>query len=131
MNKYKIDFKKNNGMIPVVIQDFRSGEVLMLAYMNEEAFILTQSTGLAHYWSRSKNRIWKKGEESGHLQEVKEIYLDCDSDTVLIKVNQIGDAACHEGYKSCFFRRIEGNDFVIDSIPVFNPSEIYKDKTRQ
>ncbi len=131
MNNYKIDFNKNDGIVPAVIQDFKSGDVLMLAYMNEEAFNLTQSTGFTHFWSRSKNRIWKKGEESGHLQEVKEIYLDCDSDTLLIKVNQIGEAACHEGYRSCFFRRIEGKAVFIDTTPVFNPSEIYKDKAKK
>lgn len=127
MKKYRIDFTKGNGILPVIIQDFKKGDVLMLAYMNEEAFQLTQTTGQAHYWSRSKNRIWKKGESSGNLQIIKEIYLDCDSDTLLLKVDQIGEAACHEGYRSCFFRRLEGDEFIIDSPPVFNPSEIYKD----
>lgn len=127
MKKYKIDFEKNNGIVPAVIQDFKTGDVLMLAYMDEEAFALTQSTGFAHYWSRSKKRIWKKGESSGHMQVVKEIYLDCDSDTILLKVDQIGEAACHEGYRSCFFRRIEGDDFSINTTPLFNPSDIYRD----
>ena len=89
MKNYKIDFEKSGGIIPVIVQEHITGDVLMLAYMNEEAFALTQSTGFAHYWSRSKKRIWKKGESSGHIQIVKEIYLDCDSDTLLIKVNQI------------------------------------------
>jgi len=127
MKKYKIDFEKSNGIIPVIAQDFNSGDVLMLAYMNEEAFSLTQSTGYAHYWSRSKKRIWKKGESSGHLQIVKQIYLDCDSDTILLKIIQIGEAACHEGYKSCFFRMINGDDVIIETSPLFNPSEIYGD----
>jgi len=127
MKNYKIDFGKGNGIAPVIVQDFETGDVLMLAYMNDEAFKLTQTTGNAHYWSRSKNRIWKKGESSGHLQIIKEIYLDCDSDTILLKVNQIGEAACHEGYRSCFFRRIEGDEFIIETKPLFNPSDIYKD----
>jgi len=127
MKKYRIDFEKSGGIVPAVVQDYKTGDVLMLAYMNEEAFKTTQSTGNAHYWSRSKKRIWKKGESSGHLQIVKEIYLDCDSDTILLKVIQIGDAACHEGYRSCFYRRIEGEDAVIGIPPIFNPSEIYGD----
>jgi phosphoribosyl-AMP cyclohydrolase len=127
MKKYEIDFDKGSGIVPVIVQDSETGDVLMLAYMNGEAFKLTQTTGNAHYWSRSKNRIWKKGESSGHLQIVKEIYLDCDSDTILLKVNQIGEAACHEGYRSCFFRRIKGDEFIIETKPLFNPSDIYKD----
>ena len=127
MKKFKIDFNKSGGIVPAVVQDFNTGDVLMLAYMNEEAFAATRSTGHAHYWSRSKNRIWKKGESSGNIQIVREIYLDCDSDTILLKVNQIGEAACHEGYRSCFFRRIEGDDVVIESSPLFNPSEVYGD----
>ena len=125
MKKTNIDFQKSGGMIPVIIQDFKSGEVLMLAYMNEEAYSLSESTGFAHYWSRSKNRIWKKGESSGHVQEIKEIRIDCDGDTILMKVRQIGDAACHEGYRSCFFRRMINNDTVIDGVKVFEPSEVY------
>jgi len=127
MKKYKIDFEKSGGIVPAVVQDYKTGEVLMLAYMNDEAFATTQLTGNAHYWSRSKNRIWKKGESSGNLQIVREIYLDCDSDTILLKIIQVGDAACHEGYRSCFFRRIEGEDVFIETLPLFNPSEIYKD----
>ncbi len=127
MKTYKIDFEKSNGIIPVIVQDVINGDVLMLAYMNDDAFKLTQSSGYAYYWSRSKNRIWKKGESSGHLQIVKEMYLDCDSDTLLIKVTQIGEAACHEGYKSCFFRKIEGDESVIETTPIFNPKDIYRD----
>jgi len=127
MKNYKIDFEKTGGIIPVIIQESVTNDVLMLAYMNDEAFKLTQSTGFAHFWSRSKKRIWKKGESSGHIQIVKEIYLDCDSDTLLLKVDQIGEAACHEGYRSCFFRRIEGDDSIIETTPLFNPSEIYRD----
>ena len=125
MDKINIDFKKGDGMIPVIIQDFHSGEVLMLAYMNEEAYRLSESTGFAHYWSRSKERIWKKGETSGHVQEIKEMRIDCDNDTILIKVRQVGEAACHEGYRSCFFRRIDNNKTIIDGVKVFDPSKVY------
>lgn len=127
MKNYKIDFEKNNGIVPVIIQDHKSGDVLMLAYMDDEAFNLTQSTGYAHYWSRSKKRIWKKGESSGHVQIIKEIYIDCDNDTILLKVDQKGEAACHEGYRSCFYRIIKGEEAVINTTPLFNPEEIYKD----
>jgi phosphoribosyl-AMP cyclohydrolase len=127
MKKHKIDFEKSGGIIPAIVQDFNAGDVLMLAYMNEEAFRLTQTTGYAHYYSRSRNSIWKKGESSGHIQIVQEIYLDCDSDTILLKVIQVGDAACHEGYRSCFFKKIEGDSFTINELPVFDPSEVYKD----
>lgn len=127
MRKFKIDFEKSGGIIPVIAQDFSTGDVLMLAYMNDEAFELTRSTGYAHYWSRSKKRIWKKGETSGHVQIIKDIFLDCDNDTLLIKIKQVGEAACHEGYRSCFFRRIEGDETVTETSPLFNPSEIYRD----
>ena len=125
MNSINIDFNKSGGMVPVIIQDQKTGEVLMLAYMNEEAYSLSIKTGLAHYWSRSKNRIWKKGEESGHIQEIKEVRIDCDNDTILMKVHQVGGAACHEGYRSCFFRRIEGESLVTDRKRIFNPEEKY------
>jgi len=124
----KLDFEKQDGLIPVIAQDFETGEVLMLAYMNEESFKLTLDTGIAHYWSRSRSKLWKKGESSGNLQEVKEIRVDCDDDTLVIKVNQIGDAACHEGYKSCFFRVVDGETLKVDGKRVFNPEEVYGDK---
>ena len=122
-----LDFAKSCGIIPVVIQDYFSKDVLMLGYMNSEAFYLTLETGFVHYFSRSKNRIWKKGETSSHVQEVKEIRLDCDNDTLLIKVIQRGDAACHEGYRSCFFRKLEKDDWVVDSERIFNPEDVYKE----
>jgi len=125
MDKTDIDFTKGGGIVPVIIQDFASGEVLMLAYMNEEAYRLSRSTGFAHYWSRSKGRIWKKGESSGHVQEIKEIRIDCDRDTILMKVKQVGDAACHEGYRSCFFRRVVKDETAIDGVRMFDPSEVY------
>jgi len=125
MSNINIDFKKNGGMVPVIIQDYKTDEVLMLAYMNEEAYTLSIKTGLAHYWSRSKNRIWKKGEESGHIQEIKEVRIDCDSDTILMKVDQAGGAACHEGYRSCFFRKVVNNKTVIEGDRIFDPSKVY------
>jgi len=109
----KIDFEKQDGMIPVVVQDNETLEVLMLAYMNKEALELTISTNYAHYFSRSKQRLWKKGEESGHTQKVNEILLDCDNDTILLKVEQHG-VACHTGRKSCFFTNIKTNEIISD-----------------
>ena len=104
--KMKIDWEKTGGLLPVVVQEVASGEVLMLAYMDEEALNLSLETGFAHYFSRTKNRIWKKGEQSGNVQKIADAYLDCDNDTLLIKVEQKGGAACHTGAKSCFFRKI-------------------------
>jgi phosphoribosyl-ATP pyrophosphohydrolase/phosphoribosyl-AMP cyclohydrolase len=109
----KIDFEKNGGLVPVVVQDIDTNEVLMLAYMNEEALELTQKTGYAHYFSRSRNKIWKKGESSGHTQEVKDILVDCDNDTILLKVKQNG-VACHTGRKSCFFTKLDSGKVVLD-----------------
>jgi len=109
----KIDFSKNNGLVPVIVQDVDTNEVLMLAYMNEEALELTQKTGYAHYFSRSRNKLWKKGESSGNTQEVKDIFIDCDNDTILLKVKQNG-VACHTGRKSCFFTKLDTNEVVID-----------------
>lgn len=120
------NFAKCEGMIPVITQDVVSGDVLMMAYMNEEAWQETLKTGRAVYYSRSRNRLWRKGEESGNVQLVKEIYIDCDADTVLIKVDQIGSAACHEGYKSCFYRRITDAGFEIVGQRIFDPNEVYK-----
>lgn len=125
MNSINIDFNKSGGMVPVIIQDQKTGEVLMLAYMNEEAYSLSIKTGLAHYWSRSKNRIWKKGEESGHIQEIKEVRIDCDNDTILMKVHQVGGAACHEGYRSCFFRKVVNGKTLIEGERIFDPSKVY------
>ncbi len=120
----KPDFKKQGGLVPAVVQDAENGQVLMLAYMNEEAFDLTVSTGTGHYFSRSRNRIWKKGEESGNIQKVDEIRIDCDEDTVLLKVRQTG-AACHEGYRSCFFRVLKNGDFKTDMIRMDDPEKLY------
>ncbi|MFO0948364.1 MAG: phosphoribosyl-AMP cyclohydrolase [Planctomycetota bacterium] len=121
-----IDLKKCDGMVPVIAQDHDTGEVLMLAYMNEEAYEETRRTQRACYYSRSRNRLWRKGEESGNVQLVKEMFFDCDADTLLLKVEQLGGAACHEGFKSCFFRRIDGDKVTIVGERIFDPKEVYK-----
>ncbi|TFF88133.1 MAG: phosphoribosyl-AMP cyclohydrolase [Promethearchaeota archaeon] len=108
----KFDFEKGNGLIPVIAQDYENNQVLMQAYANKKAVKLTLTTGYVHYWSRSRNELWKKGKTSGHLQLVKEIFLDCDADAILLKIDQIG-AACHLNYRSCFFRKAKNNDFEI------------------
>ena len=117
-----------NGLVPVIAQDVETGEVLMLAWMNREAFEETLRTRRACYFSRSRNRLWRKGEESGHVQDVESIHLDCDADTVLLKVRQRGGAACHEGYKSCFFRALEGDEVRVVGTRVFDPSAVYAKK---
>ena len=121
-----IDFHKSGGLVPAIAQDAATGQVLMLAWMNQEAFEETVRTGRAVYFSRSRQRLWRKGEESGHVQEVKEILFDCDADTILLKVRQIGDAACHEGYKSCFFRRLEKDQITVVGERIFDPKQVYK-----
>lgn len=121
-----IDFAKGGGVVPVIVQDHASGEVLMLAYMNQEAWEKTLSTGKAHYYSRSRARLWMKGETSGHIQEVKTIAVDCDADTILLTVHQHGGAACHEGYRSCFFRsRLANGEWQACGERVFNPATVY------
>ena len=122
----ELDFKKMGGLAPAIVQDNETGEVLMLAFMNKEAWEATLKTGKATYYSRSRNQLWVKGETSGHVQLVKEIRVDCDNDTVVLKVEQIGGAACHKGYKSCFYQKVENNTLTITGKPVFDPSEVYK-----
>ena len=126
MATVKIDFAKGNGLVPVIVQDYQSRDVLMVAYMNEEAWEKTKETGKAHYYSRSRNGPWFKGEESGNFQEVKDVFIDCDNDTILLQVNQIGGAACHEGYRSCFFRKESNGDWKVIAERVFDPQEVYK-----
>lgn len=109
----ELDFGKLGGLIPVVVQDYETQEVLMVAFMNEEAWRKTLETGKATYWSRSRGELWTKGATSGNFQEVKEIYVDCDNDTVLLKVIQHGGCACHTGYRSCFYRKLEGDDLKV------------------
>lgn len=120
------DFSKGEGLLPAIAQDAASGAVLMLGYMNREAWDQTLATGNAVYYSRSRGRLWKKGEESGHVQHVKAIYVDCDSDTILLQVEQVGGAACHEGYPTCFFRRWNGTDYTIETQRVFDPAHVYE-----
>jgi len=124
-----LDFNKTNGIIPAIAQDADTGQVLMLAWMNAEAFAETVRTGKACYFSRSRNRLWRKGEESGHVQEVRGIFIDCDADTVLLKVKQLGGAACHEGYASCFFREVKGEDLQVIAERVFDPKAVYAAKS--
>ena len=121
-----VDFAKSGGLVPAIAQDAATGEILMLAYMNQESFDETMRTGRACYFSRSRNKLWRKGEESGNVQDVVEIRIDCDQDTIVLKVNQVGGAACHTGYRSCFFRKIEKGILVEDGIKVFDPKEVYK-----
>ena len=121
----QLDFEKLNGLVPAIAQDVETGEVLMLAWMNQEAFQETIQTQRACYYSRSRKRLWRKGEESGHVQDVESIHIDCDGDTVLLKVRQRGGAACHEGYKSCFFRQIDGDQTHVVGERVFDPSVVY------
>ena len=120
------DFAKSGGLLPAIVQCASSGEVLMLAYMNEESYRKTLETGDAHFWSRSRKSLWHKGGTSGHVQKVQSVRLDCDSDAVLLLVEQVGGAACHEGYRSCFFRELKDGE-VSECCPVvFDPKEVYK-----
>jgi phosphoribosyl-AMP cyclohydrolase len=121
----KIDFNKGNGLIPAIIQDALTHEVLMLGYMNRESWQKTLETKRVSFWSRSRGKLWVKGETSGHTQEVKEVYLDCDGDTLLIKVNQIGGAACHRGFRSCFHLRHEKGEWKVSGEKIFDPKEVY------
>lgn len=123
------NFEKSD-LIPVIAQDDATGDVLMLAYMNAEAYAETLKTGRVCYYSRSRQKLWRKGEESGNVQELRSLYYDCDADTLLVKVNQIGGAACHEGFKSCFFRQInpQTGDVTVVGERVFDPKLVYKKK---
>ncbi len=125
MEKFSIDFKKTGGLVPAIVQDWKTGEVLMIAYMNAESWAKTREMGKACFWSRSRRKLWLKGETSGHVQVVKEAYLDCDSDALLLKVEQVGGAACHTGYRSCFYRRIVGDRVETVGEKVFDPKEVY------
>ena len=115
-----------DGLVPVIAQDEKSGKVLMVAWMNREAIKLTAETGQAVYWSRSRKKIWHKGEESGHGQKVKAIYLDCDEDVILLTVEQVGGIACHTGRESCFFNKLEGDQWVVVTPVIKDPTEIYQ-----
>lgn len=120
-----VDFSKGKGLVPAIIQDYRTGDVLMLGYMNQEALKKTLAIGKACFYSRSRDKLWIKGETSGHVQEVKEILIDCDRDAILVKVDQIGGAACHTGYRSCFYQKLDNNSLTVVGTPVFDPKEVY------
>ena len=121
----QLDFSKLDGLVAAVIQDWKSGRVLMVGFMNEEAFRKTVETGNAVFYSRSRNKLWLKGETSGHKLVVKEISTDCDRDAVLLKVEALGPGVCHEGYESCFFRRLDGNDWKIAEERAYDPAAVY------
>lgn len=122
LDEIKFDDK---GLIPAVIQDYQNGEILMLAYMNRESLQKTLSSGKTHFWSRSRQKFWLKGESSGHVQEIKEVFIDCDMDTLVFKVDQ-KVAACHMGYRSCFYRKIEGEKLTVVGEKVFEEGDVYK-----
>jgi phosphoribosyl-AMP cyclohydrolase len=123
----EINFSKSaDGLIPAIAQDHSSGSVLMLAYVNEAAWNKSLETRKAHYWSRSRGQLWLKGERSGNVQIIKDIYVDCDADCIIYSVEQIGGAACHKGYPSCFYRKVSDNDLEIVEERVFDPAEVYR-----
>src|SRR5450432_2415255 len=123
-----LDFKKLDGLLPAVIQDDATGRVLMVGYMNEEAFRKTVERGFATFYSRSRNKLWLKGESSGHRLVVKEISTDCDQDAVLIRVEPLGPGVCHEGYRSCFFRSLENGEWLTTGARAYDPAEVYGEK---
>jgi phosphoribosyl-AMP cyclohydrolase len=122
----KLNFEKLGGLVPAIAQDHQTGEVLMVAFMNAAAWKATLESGRATYYSRSRNCLWVKGETSGNVQIVREVLIDCDDDTVILKVEQIGGAACHTGHRSCFHKKVEGQIVRIVGEPVFDPKEVYK-----
>ena len=124
-----LNFNKSaDGLLPAIAQDFKTLEILMLAYINNAAWEMTLKTGKAHYWSRSRNALWLKGETSGHVQIIHKILVDCDADTVVFQVEQLGDAACHTGHKSCFYRRVVGDTLVTEGDILFDPAIVYGKK---
>ena len=124
-----LNFNKSpDALIPAIVQDYESGDVLMLAYINKLAWEKTLETGKAHYWSRSRNTLWLKGETSGHMQIIHHILVDCDEDTVVYKVEQLGNAACHTGHRTCFFRRVDNGELVVEGDKVFDPAVVYGQK---
>jgi phosphoribosyl-AMP cyclohydrolase len=120
------NFAKGGGLIPVIVQDAQTRDVLMVAYMNEASWRITLETGKATFWSRSRNALWLKGEQSGHVQLVREIRMDCDDDTLLLLVEQVGGAACHTGHRSCFYRKLADGDWAVTGEPVFRPEDVYR-----
>jgi len=125
----ELDFSKGNGLLPAIAQDYKSGRVLMLAYINQASWKKSLETGDAHYWSRSRRELWHKGGTSGNVQKIKEIYVDCDNDTVVFKVEQVGGAACHLGYESCFHKKVERDgEFTVIGEKIFDPEKVYKNE---
>ena len=122
----KLNFDKMGGLVPAVVQDYETGDVLMLGFMNPDAWEATLNTGEATYYSRTRQTLWVKGKTSGNIQIVKEIRVDCDDDTVLLKIEQVGGAACHTGYKSCFFKKVEEGSVKVVGKPIFDPEEVYR-----
>jgi len=122
----KIDFQKSGGLVPAIIQDERSGEVLMLGFVNTDSLAETQRSGEVVFFSRSRNTLWKKGESSGHVLRVREIRVDCDADALLVRVEAVGPGVCHEGYRSCFFRKKANANWKVIGKRVFDPKEVYK-----
>ena len=122
----ELNFEKFQGLVPAVIQDYADGQVLMVGFMNREAWERTCAEGEVVYYSRSRDGLWKKGETSGHVQKVKDIFVDCDDDTLLIIVEQVGGAACHTGHRTCFYRRVSGDTLVEEGTRVFDPDDVYK-----
>jgi phosphoribosyl-AMP cyclohydrolase len=114
-----------DGLMPAIVQEYATGEILMLAYINRLSWQKTLETGKAHFWSRSRNTLWLKGESSGHVQCIREILVDCDADTVVFQVEQLGGAACHTGHKSCFFRRVRDGELQVEGEKVFDPKKVY------
>jgi len=127
-----IDFGKNNGLVPAIVQDAQTGEVLMLGFMNAESLAETRRSGEAVFYSRSRQRLWKKGEQSGHALKVRELRVDCDGDALLVRVEPLGPGVCHEGYRSCFFRRIaeDGTATVIEE-RAFDPASVYSQESQR
>ena len=123
-NKLEPDFDKGGGLVPAVAQDYETGDILMLAYMNRESFEKTLETGEVHYWSRSRKELWHKGHRSGEVQKVRELYLDCDCDAIVVKIDQVGGAACHTGHRTCFhYKCDEKNHFQMVGEPINPPSQ--------
>ena len=122
---FELDFEKCGGLIPAIAQDHRTNEVLMMAYINAESWVETLKSGYAVYYSRSRKQLWKKGESSGHLQVIKEILVDCDLDTVIFKIEQLGPGACHTGHRSCFYRKVVNGDLVESETTVFDAQKVY------
>ena len=121
-----LNFNKSDGLIPAIVQDAETKDVLMLAYMNRDSWEATLKSGKATFWSRSRQKLWLKGESSGHVQIIKNIFIDCDDDTILLQVEQLGGAACHTGHRSCFYRKLEGGELIVVGEKVFDPKDVYK-----